>query len=449
MLNLSSLICPLPLDIASAKMGGDYDLALRLIARVCADPNSSALMKERLELEAHILSRMRIEAPFTFAEAEAGLRAKYPQLYQEGMLMRFIEEGRFGWEYIDREIHLERAFFDNVAKVCPELEKAKENDPEMNFRDQNVRYMKEHGSRKAHIEAKVDIKVTNPSFYGKKAWVNLPFIAPAQGVSNIQLLDRSDNYLGVDGEGEAMRSAQASAVLSEREHFFIRFSYDIEAVYHDFSAREASLSHSDVGYLDEKLPHIMFHPYLRKLAKDIVGEETDPLTVAHLIYNWITTHIAYSFMREYVTYENIPLYAATNGKGDCGVQAMLFITLCRISGVPSRWQSGWYVTPEGVFRHDWAQFYASPYGWLYADCSFGGGAYRQGAKERWQYYFGNLDVYRMPANHDLCCTLTGKKAFAADPTDNQSGEVEVEGVGLMKEDVQTTLSLISFTYLDA
>ena len=37
-------------------------------------------------------------------------------------------------------------------------------------------------------------------------------------------------------------------------------------------------------------------------------------------------------MREYFTISNISEYAATNLKGDCGVQAILFITLCRIAG---------------------------------------------------------------------------------------------------------------------
>ena len=49
-------------------------------------------------------------------------------------------------------------------------------------------------------------------------------------------------------------------------------------------------------------------------------------------------------MREYFTISNISEYAATNLKGDCGVQAILFITLCRIAGIPAKWQSGLYVS---------------------------------------------------------------------------------------------------------
>lgn len=97
-------------------------------------------------------------------------------------------------------------------------------------------------------------------------------------------------------------------------------------------------------------------------------------------------------MREYFTISNISEYAATNLKGDCGVQAILFITLCRIAGIPAKWQSGLYVSTHYTGCHDWAQFYIEPYGWLFADLSFGGGAYRDGDRQRWNHYFGNLDV---------------------------------------------------------
>ena len=37
--------------------------------------------------------------------------------------------------------------------------------------------------------------------------------------------------------------------------------------------------------------------------------------------------------------------------------ALTFITMCRIAGVPARWQSGLYVAPDSVGSHDWAEFY--------------------------------------------------------------------------------------------
>lgn len=37
----------------------------------------------------------------------------------------------------------------------------------------------------------------------------------------------------------------------------------------------------------------------------------------------------YSFVRPYMAITDIPGYAASGWKGDCGIQALLFVTLCR------------------------------------------------------------------------------------------------------------------------
>lgn len=103
----------------------------------------------------------------------------------------------------------------------------------------------------------------------------------------------------------------------------------------------------------------------------------------------------------------------------------MFITLCRIVGIPARWQSGLYVNPEYIGCHDWAQFYVEPYGWLFADPSFGGGALRNNCEKRWNFYFGNLDPFRMVANSEFHYQfLSEKKYLRSDPYDNQVGEAE-------------------------
>ena len=79
--------------------------------------------------------------------------------------------------------------------------------------------------------------------------------------------------------------------------------------------------------------------------------------------------------------------------------ALTFITMCRIAGVPARWQSGLYVAPDSVGSHDWAEFYTPQTGWLNADVSFGSSARRMGEEWRRRHYFGNLDPWRMVANN--------------------------------------------------
>ena len=53
-------------------------------------------------------------------------------------------------------------------------------------------------------------------------------------------------------------------------------------------------------------------------------------------------------MRDYACIDHLAEYCALNLKGDCGVQALLFITLCRIAGIPAKWQSGIDAKPGDV-----------------------------------------------------------------------------------------------------
>jgi len=181
---------------------------------------------------------------------------------------------------------------------------------------------------------------------------------------------------------------------------------------------------------------------------EILAGETNPIKKARKIYDFITTKVNYSFMREYFTIENISEYAAVNLKGDCGVQAILFITLCRMAKIPAKWQSGLYVSQYYTGCHDWTQFYVAPYGWVFADLSFGGGARRNGDLERWNYYFGNLDIFRMPANSEIQTDFNPPKQFLrADPIDNQRGEFEYQNQGLPYAYLEVKQELVSMEEL--
>ena len=104
-------------------------------------------------------------------------------------------------------------------------------------------------------------------------------------------------------------------------------------------------------------------------------------------------------------------------------------------GIPARWQSGLAAEPDFCGAHDWVQFYIAPYGWLYADPSYGLAAARAGKEERRQFYFGNLDPYRMAANLAFQAPFTvPKRYWRADPYDNQVGELETALAGLRYEE---------------
>jgi hypothetical protein len=125
------------------------------------------------------------------------------------------------------------------------------------------------------------------------------------------------------------------------------------------------------------------------------------------------------------------------------VFALLFIVLCRIAGVPAKWQSGLYTTPIEIGMHDWAQFYVAPYGWLFADCSFGNSAHHRGARERRDFYFGNLDPFRMVAASEFQHEFDPPRRFLRyDPYDNQDGEAEYEDMPLLNSELTTDQEML-------
>lgn len=99
-------------------------------------------------------------------------------------------------------------------------------------------------------------------------------------------------------------------------------------------------------------------------------------------------------------------------------------------------------------NHDWAQFYTDEFGWLFADPSYGGGAYRRGDERRWNFYFGNLDPFRMIANRRYQTEFDMPKAFERfDPYDNQDGEIETETRGLDNTDYDTVNTTLAYQKL--
>ncbi len=150
----------------------------------------------------------------------------------------------------------------------------------------------------------------------------------------------------------------------------------------------------------------------------------------------MTTKVEYRFCRDYASIDNLSEYCALERRGDCGIQSLLFITLCRIAGIPARWQSGLDAKPGDIGEHDWAMFYIPSVGWRFADLSYGGSSYLRGADKRWNFFFGNIDPYRIPINSEFQCDFVPKPTYwRIDPYDNQCGEAEYDDRGLSGEEL--------------
>ncbi len=300
-----------------------------------------------------------------------------------------------------------------------------------------IRQIREEGKAEYRFQIRASLRIKEESFQKGSVTVHIPVPAKSPQLRDIRILAVSSETYEAASADSSQRAVCFREDMQENHDFWVEYSYVNRVDYVEMKPEEVQPV-NPAEYeedLREQLPHIRFTPYMRELAGRLTEGLENPLEKARSIYDYITTHVEYAFVRNYFTIENLAEYAAVGGRGDCGIQALMFITLCRIAGVPARWQSGLYTTPYSAGCHDWAQVYIAPYGWRYVDCSFGGSARREGDEERRKFYFGNLDPFRMVANSRFQQEFDVKKSFLrADPYDNQRGEAEYEDKGLGFED---------------
>lgn len=450
--DLTVLAYELPDEVLKYKLCGDFASAFAAIERWLERPVSEGL-KKRLSLEKSILEQLPAEFPYTEKQVIALFQEQIPD-FEKKDLERLDREGLAEWIFLDGEKHYIHNIFRNVTQKDPEIIKRAgiqtDDAREKELLNAAIRELKEKGSVSWRFRLHTSIRLKNELFYpGIQLKAHLPLPAELHQISDVRLLDHSSGKVTVDPANSLYRTICFEDTLEENREFFAEYEYTVNAVYQTLSDTEPSEPSGNIpehlkAYTEEQAPHIRFSPYLRSLAAEIVGEETRPLQMARRIYDYITTKVHYSFMREYFLIPDIPQYCARNLRGDCGVQSLLFITLCRICNIPAKWQSGLYALPGYVGPHDWAMFWTKSHGWLFADPSFGGSAFRDGDEERRRFYFGNLDPYRMAANNAFQQKFSCEKQFKAiDPYDNQSGELESDRRGYQSREIETQKILLS------
>lgn len=453
---IEKLAWPLPEDIQKLKWGGDFETLEKVLAERIRDARTPDVLKKRLKLELALSARIPREYPYSWEEALAILRASIRD-FADGELTALWGENVCDWIYWQGKIRFSERLLENLLKTKPEyaarsLDQTTVNEQqrEEQLLNDNISLMREQGGRGMRMHLKTRLTLTEAAAArckGKTLRVYLPLPVSGRQVLDFRLHRLQPKPIAVAGLDYPQRTAVFEAVCSGEagaDVFETDFSLDTFTPYAEPDAARV-LKSQPTFYTEEQLPHMRFTPYLRALAAEIVGEERNPLLKAWKLYDYITEHVRYSFMRSYATVYDIPEYTAANLKGDCGFQALLFITLCRIVGVPARWQSGLYATPDEVGAHDWAEYYVAPYGWLFADPSFGGAAFREGDLARRAFYRCNIDPYRIPYasefQHDFLLPAPGLRN---DPYDNQSGEVFCEDKALLFGEfrVERTLELV-------
>ena len=441
----------LPEDILRMKHHGDYDNAIKLIDIRLQDKNLPQCLRYCLEVQREMMVRMPIEFPYTYSDALEIIRKHIPDFSKEEM-DRIIAERKIRWSYVNGEFRIFNRFFSSLVKAyagfaaranqtLPGVESAIGGIPLLDY---SMQKMKENGSMTNRIRIRATAKVKDDVFKpGMFVRVHLPIPSACEQQSDILIESIYPENANIAPENALHRAVCWEENMEENHEFVVEYSYTHTAKYHDVYEAKGTPGVYDFD-LEEQAPHIVFTPYIRALVKELTEGVTDPLEKARIFYDFITLNMSYTFMPSYFLLENIPDTCAQNFNGDCGVFALLFLTLCRCAGIPAQWQSGFTAEPDFCGGHDWIRFYVEPYGWLYADCSYGVSANRNKNEARRKFYFGNLDPYRMVANSAFAAPFTVNKEFwRADPYDNQVGEIETDERGLKYEEYERSKVVLS------
>ena len=134
-----------------------------------------------------------------------------------------------------------------------------------------------------------------------------------------------------------------------------------------------------------------------------------------------------------------------------------FVSMCRMCGIPARWQGGWALKDGVAAGHDWAMVHLLPYGWIYVDADFGAESFTKklsyNGMDLSDFFFGNIDPCMVPTASVPKADLYPAKDYErADETFNTFGEVELvpdkmgseghfEGYGLKKKDFTSEILL--------
>lgn len=432
---------------------GEFTQAQKLM-RIELAENLNLTDLERLEISWEIERLERIKAEFNKGREEI---VKYIKNYipdvKDTDIEKWEKERKLEFMIIDGQ----KRYFENAGRnlflIDKELRKIREEKdrragllkPPSFSRvkdvEETIRIAKSSGKEfikpvRVRITYTVSLK-ENVVPEGKVVRCWLPFPREKKGrQEDIKLVSTEpEKYILCKNEDSHHRSIYFEKIVkkNEKTEFSIVFEFTSYAFWKKIKPEEVripKITDELKPYVEESPPHIVFTEELKALSKKIVGDEKNPYLIARKIFEWIDENVPWASARDYSTIENISSYAYKNRHGDCGIQTLLFITLCRMNGIPARWESGWTTTPGGLENmHDWGEFYLEPYGWLPVDQSYGL-MDSEDEDVKW-FYLGGIDSFRLIVNDDYSKDLYPAKIYPrSDTVDFQRGELEWEGGNL-------------------
>ncbi|MGE3309139.1 MAG: transglutaminase family protein [Limisphaerales bacterium] len=439
---------------------GDFSGAERLLGEALENRQGRGPTegRARLEFAKDRLRRIRRDFPLTRGEVIERLKTSVKD-FAEPEFDRWEKEGLWDWRMIDGEARYFVSSVSNLFFRRPDLRArripARDTAVLQRAHWENARAIREAARREAtpyvlpkKFRVRMEVRVLPGSVEpgaAISAWMPVPRQFPHQ--TGFELLGTRPGTGLLAPADSPIRSVHLKGVglADGSAEFEVEYAYLARGVSFDLSrsaagaaAATGGASVSEVGRYLTPGPHVEFTDDMKRLADGLGAGLRDPVERARRFYEWISGNIRYSYAPEYSTIPNLGEACRASGRGDCGQAAFLLMTLCRISGIPARWQSGWAIFPGDETIHDWCELHFAPWGWVPVDPYMGMYAMQYATaltpaqrEELRDFYFGGLTQYRMAANSDHERELwPPKDSIRSDPVDFQRGEVEAGGRNL-------------------
>ena len=428
---------------------GAFTQAQQLIGERIAGGGLSPAQVYGLELESALLDRIRLDFNRDEAYVRETLKPYYPELSAE-QLAKWETSGELEMRLIDGEKRYFRNAVWNLFRVNEAAKKRREevDGPRVSELDQflkdylpeavaAIKEAKGTTARPRQIRITYTLKVkpdAAPAGQMIRAWLPFPRASRSR-LSAVQLENTNEAFYIISPIAYPHTSIYMEQPARPGEWTEFRYQVTYTAYDEWFPLLELPIEPYDTAselyrhFTGEREQHIRFNPELKALSEKIVGEEQDPVQKAWRIYQWIGENIPWASALEYSTMPDIPAYCLQHRRGDCGMKALLFITLCRYNGIPAKWQSGWFLYPDNLNLHDWSELYFEGVGWVPVDPDFN--LQNIGDIDARRFFFGGADAYRLIVNDDFSGDFFPAKIYPRSETvDFQRGEVEWRGGNL-------------------
>jgi hypothetical protein len=312
------------------------------------------------------------------------------------------------------------------------------------------------------FDARHELKVMIPEGTKKvRIWFALPQEAMQQQVANLKIESPLPYRIERDmTEGSRFLYVEANAPTSKEVTLVTSFRLTRNEVLSNLQAAKARpLSKEEKKKLARYLgpnQYVVIDDNVRRMAKEIVGNEKNPLLAARKIYDYVLNYVDY-WVIDPANLKASPVgsteYCLATKTGNCTDFQSLWTSLARAAGIPTRIVYGSFFKKEldgkdvDQSYHCWTEFYISNLGWISQDVSVAD-LFAQDIKMNDQnttlvqrttpagyfgkdtrqvdYYFGNLDERRVTWSIGRDLKLT--PAQAAGPVNAiAKAYVEIDG----------------------